>query len=511
MVQDVFLSLNLGESILIDLHELHEHFFLWVSFVDYDCILFTSFIPEKAGGGIQQCVLLIASFTFYYWAQKDLRNCILFAATIIFSYAMGLLMAYLNQHSDKALWTRLVFCIAIIICASPLLLIKLTPWFPSINTVFRKSIVVPLGVSFYTLQIIAYISDCYSGKIKPEKNFFRYSLFISFFPQIIQGPIPRYESLMKQLNKYHKLKIENITRGIQLIIWGFFLKLMIADKVVVIVNKVFDNVEYYAGIYIALAAILYSIQLYTDFYACVSISQGVSKLFDIQLQDNFRRPYFSTSIKDFWRRWHITLSTWFRDYIYIPLGGSRRGAIRTYINIIIVFLISGLWHGSGYNFLIWGLLHGMYQIMGNLTFSFREKCYRKLGIDKESIGYRLLKRAGTFFWVTVAWVFFRAANTETAINMFRQLFMDFNPWLLFGKERFSYGLDVHDWFILICSIIILLFVSACQEKDIKLQDVFARQQVVIRWIIYIIAILAIWIFGTYGYGFNAADFIYGGF
>ena len=466
---------------------------------------------ERVGIRIQISVLLAASFAFYYFNVKNLAGGMVFFVTVIFSYCMGRLMEVLNRNSDRIRLNRFIFYLALIICASPLLLIKITPWFPKYENSFGASVIVPLGVSFYTLQIISYLCDCFSGKTKAEKNIFRYALFVSFFPQIVQGPIPRYEKLSEDLYKHHPFQIDNLTRGIQLIIWGCFLKLMIADKAAVPVNKIFNNAEQYTGAYILIAGVLFSIQLYTDFYSCVTICQGVANLYGIQIEDNFNHPYLALSIQDFWRRWHITLSSWLRDYIYIPLGGSRKGRIRTYVNILIVFLVSGLWHGEGYTFLIWGLMHGLYQIFGKITLPVRNKAYSLLNIRESTEGYRILKRIGTFFWVTIAWIVFRAKNLETALRMFQNLFEDFNPWVIFGKARFSYGLDIHEWFVLVLAILVLIFVSICQERGNKLREIFARQNLIIRWTVYLLAICSIWVFGTYGYGFDAADFIYGGF
>ena len=436
---------------------------------------------------------------------------ILFLSTVLFSYCFGRVLEHLNTNSDMIWFKRITLTLALMICATPLLTIKIIPWFPTLQNSFGSSIIVPLGISFYTLQIVSYLCDCFSGKTKAEKNIFKYTLYVSFFPQIVQGPIPRYAQLSKELNKEHPFHLSNLTRGIQLIIWGCFLKLMIADKVATPVNMIFNNAEQYTGAYVLIAGVLYSIQLYTDFYSCVTLCQGVANLFGIQIEDNFKRPYLALSIQDFWRRWHISLSSWFRDYIYISLGGSRKGRLRTYGNILIVFLISGLWHGEGYTFLIWGLMHGLYQIVGKITTPIRNKAYSLLNINEETEGYRILKRIGTFFWVTIAWIVFRANNLATAIQMFRNLFADFNPWVLFGKARFSYGLDIHEWFLLIFALLVLIFVSIYQEKGLKLREIFARQNLIIRWAVYLLAICSIWVFGTYGFGYNAADFIYGGF
>ena len=457
-------------------------------------------------GVIQWVVLLISSIIFYY-RLCSIKQFILLSGTIFVSYGGGVLLLKLR---DKKQLVKVILAVVIAFVCSPLLFVKFVS-LCEINQKFVHSLIIPIGLSFYTLQIIAYLIDCYKGKCQPEKNILKYMLFVSFFPHIIQGPIPRFSTLGKQLTSPHKYEFKQIISGIQLILWGFFLKLMIADKAAIAANQVFNNYERYVGLYIVIAGFFYSIQLYTDFYACTTICQGVAQLYGIKLADNFRRPYFATSIADFWRRWHISLSSWLRDYIYIPLGGSRKGNYRTYLHLIFVFFVSGLWHGNGLNFIVWGLLHGIYLVVGRLTATGRQKIYAQLGVADDSICYKLIKRTGVFILVMFAWIIFRAENLTVALNMLRSIFYDFNPWVLFGTSRFSFGLDIHETIILFASIVVLLIISSLQEHNIEIRNVFSRQSILVRWIIYLLVIWSIWIFGTYGYGYNAADFIYGRF
>ena len=459
---------------------------------------------------IQQGVLLAASFVFYYLSSKT-GEIIIFLISVLLSYFLGRGLAYAKHHAPSDALSKFIFLVSVGLCAFPLLTVKLCSMFLSNHPFFIKSLIVPLGLSYYTLQIIAYLSDCYTEKIQPETNLLRYALFISYFPHIVQGPIPRYDVLSKALKRDHRFNAQSFIKGCQLILWGYFLKMMIADKVAPAVNMLFNNSGQYVGTYVLVALVLYSIQLYTDFYSCVTICQGVSQLFGIHIGDNFWHPFFATSIKDFWRRWHISLSTWLRDYIYIPLGGNRKGSLIKHLNILIVFLISGFWHGNGIQFLIWGLLHGVYQITASYTISFRDRIYAFFKINKGTSIYNAIKRIGTFLWVSIAWVFFRSPSLSSAIQMLKNLFTSLNLWTIFGEERFTYGLDIHDWIVLLCSIGVLIFVSAVQEKQIAVREVIAKQPLIIRWGLYLLAISVIWVFGTYGFGYNAADFIYGGF
>ena len=283
-------------------------------------------------------ILVMGTVALYYalpikrrWVALVLANAIfilafhrtgwwIFLITILFSYAMS----FLINRFEGAL--KKVFLIAGIVGV-------LVPW----SMAKYWSVVIAIGVSFYSLQLISYLVDIYRDDIEPQKNIFKFFLFISFFPQIIQGPIPRYSQLSHQLIEGHLFDEEKFCRGFYLIIWGFFLKWMIADKAKIIVDTVFNQQPAYSGAYVWVAGILYSIQLYADFRGCTTISRGVSLLFGIELVDNFNHPYLASSVKDFWRRWHMSLSIWLRDYIYIPLGGNRKGNIRKYVNILITF------------------------------------------------------------------------------------------------------------------------------------------------------------------------------
>lgn len=396
----------------------------------------------------------------------------------------------------------------------PLFLAKYPAYLYTAEYFLKKDhtgVVVSVGLSFFTMQIIAYLVDIYRGKVTAQRNPLKYALFVSFFPQILQGPIPRYDQLEPQLITGHKFDEDGFVKGFMLIIWGFFLKLMIADKAGVVVDALFDDYAAYEGSYVLVAGTLYSIQLYADFLACTSFAQGFAELFGIHLGDNFRHPYFSTSIKEFWGRWHISLSSWLRDYVYIPLGGNRKGKIRKYINLCLTFIVSGIWHGTGWKFVFWGMLHAVYQVVGTLTEKLRDRAYCALGLPEGRKARTYLKRAFTCFFVMLAWIVFRSDTLEQGLFMINSLFTTYNPWILFNDKLLGFGLDWRDWMILILSILIMIRISMMQEQGIVIRDRILRQPLFIRWGIYFAAIVAIILFGTYGYGFEAADFIYGNF
>lgn len=250
----------------------------------------------------------------------------------------------------------------------------------------------------------------------------------------------------------------------------------------------------------------YSIQIYTDFSGCVDICRGISEVLGIELVNNFRRPYFSTSIKDFWRRWHISLSSWLRDYVYIPLGGNRKGTLRKYLNILIVFSVSGIWHGVGINFFIWGLLHGLYQMLDGVTLKFREKLMALLGLSHDVFSFRFGQRIWTFGLVSIAWIFFRAPTLNDAWSVIKRLFV-FNPWVLTDGSYLKHGLDAKDLDVLVVSLVVLLVVSMLQEKG-SVRQMIKKQALWFRWCIYLMALFGTLVFGIYGPGYDAGQFIY---
>ena len=295
-------------------------------------VLFYYILPKD----FRWLVLLLGSGYFYYSLIDDMVTLAIFGSCIFFAYGFGNII--FEQYHDRrlhpfikliTLWT------GIFLSSFPLIVSRCVELFE----IEREdiSLIIPIGVSFYTMEMISYLVDIYRGEYLAEKNLFRFALYISFFPLVIQGPISKFDQMHPQLMKGNDFAFDNIICGIQSIMWGFFLKYMIADKTAIVVNTVFDNYAKYTGFYVLLGAVLYSIQLYTDFQSCVSISQGVAQLFGIEVINNFDHPYFSTSIRDFWRRWHISLSYWLRDYVYIPLGGNRNGIGRKYINLAITF------------------------------------------------------------------------------------------------------------------------------------------------------------------------------
>ena len=451
-------------------------------------------------------ILLAGSLGFYYTLSP--KAWWMFALTILITYGMGLGIERIQGKRKK----QLFLIVSLVITVAPLIVSKNGEFVLGIFSRSRDySWIVPIGLSFYTLQMISYLVDVYHGKIEAQRNMGKYALFVSFFPQIVQGPIPRYEQLGHQLYEGHRFDEREFSKGLQLIVWGFFLKLMIADKAGIVVDTIFGNTVAYQGSYVWVAGILYSIQLYADFQACVCLAKGVSQMFGIHLEDNFRHPYMAQSVKEFWGRWHMSLSAWLRDYIYIPLGGNRKGRLRKYVNIMLTFTVSGIWHGAGYKYIFWGWMHGAYQVGGEITTKLQNRIYEFMGMTEGRRVRIWLRRLGTFFWVMAAWIIFRADGLREGIFMLRNMVTVYNPWIFFDDSLFSLGLSMKEWCVLLASVLVLVKVSVLQESSICIRDRILSQTLIARWVLYITAVVVIMVFGTYGYGFEASDFIYGGF
>ena len=455
-------------------------------------------------------VLLAASLGFYLLSVHNPVRLGLFFGSILLSYAGGRLLQ--QARETQSAWRRLLLAVAIVLSAGPLLLTRFGGlWADLRHTSPGFSWAVPMGLSFYSLQMIAYLADVHTGRIPAEKNLLKYTLFISFFPQILQGPIPRYGQLAPQLEEGHAFEEKNLVGGLQLLLWGFFLKWMIADKASVVVSRVFDSFPEFQGSLVMLGGSLYCFQLYADFLACVTLAQGVAAFFGVRLTDNFRRPFFSRSIQEVWRRWHISLGSWLKDCIYIPLGGSRKGKGRKALNLLITFVVSGFWHGAELRYLLWGAIQAVYQVVGALTAPLRERAYRLVRIPAESLTRTLLSVLCTFFLTMTSWMIFRADSVSRGLAMLRSLFTVWNPQALLDGTLLSLGLDAKDWVVLLLSLGVLFAVSLWQEKGGVIRNWVGRQHLLLRWSLYLAAILAVFFFGTYGYGYQAQEFIYGAF
>ena len=373
-------------------------------------------------------------------------------------------------------------------------------------------VLLPVGISFYIFQALGYIIDVYRGRIEPEKNILKYALFVSFFPQLVAGPIERSENLLKQVREVDKIKVwnyERITKGFTLMVWGLFVKMVIADRVVILVNTVFDGFYQHGTVGLAAGAMGFALQIYCDFMGYSTIAVGAAKVMGFELMENFACPYFSRSVNEFWKRWHISLSSWFRDYVYIPLGGNRCSKIRKYCNVMITMGISGLWHGANWTFVAWGLLHGLYQVFSDITMPLRRKL-REIGkVKAESFSFKLGQVVTTFVLVDLAWIFFRANSISDGIQYWKRMFTKWDPWNLLNGEIYTLGLDHLEMNVLIIGMVILFLVDLLRyRKNQTIADFLSDQCIWFRWLVILGLIFGVLIFGIYGIKFESSQFIY---
>lgn len=367
-------------------------------------------------------------------------------------------------------------------------------------------IVLPVGISFFAFQSTGYLIDVYRGSIKAEKNFFKYALFVSFFPQLVAGPIERSSNLMKQLEKTYTFDFDRAKSGIILMIYGFFLKLVIADRAAIFVNTVYNNPEEaVGGMVFIIATFFFAIQIYCDFYGYSIIAKGAARILGIELMSNFECPYFATSIKDFWRRWHISLSSWFKDYVYIPLGGSRCSKVRANINIVIVMILSGIWHGAGWHFVAWGALHAVYQVFDRLTVFIQERLPK------------LLRIIITFCAVNFAWIFFRANSLRQAFYIVKNILNSLIHLSLKQTGLKSNGLDVENVKLLLLCIFVLFVIDFVKYKKlglpIKISSAgkhisVSKVPAILQICAISFSVIFIVIFGIWGSAYNESSFIY---
>lgn len=373
-------------------------------------------------------------------------------------------------------------------------------------------LVMPIGISFWTFQTIAYVADVYMGKTKAEKNLLYYGASVIFFPTMTMGPITPVQGLVPQLSQKYRFDFGNMRSGLLLMGWGYFKKLMVADCLAVFVGTVFGNVHNYSGkvngLMFLVAGVFYAIQLYADFSGYTDIVRGTARIFGVNLPLNFTAPYFARSVADFWRRWHMTLMDWLKNYIYIPLGGNRKGDARKHLNILVVFFVSGIWHGAGFTYIIWGLLNGFYQVAGNFLRPINDQIVKILKINRESTGHRIFQTAFTFLLITIAWIFFRANSIGDALYILPRMFMP-NIWIFTDGSLLQQGLTATEIMIALLSTFVIWVVDYLKvEKKVDIITWLTSQHLLFRWFVYYGLIFIVIIFGHYGGTYNAADFVY---
>ncbi len=481
--------------------------------VFFPIVVFAYFlIPKK----VRYIWLLVASYYFYMgWNAK--YALLLFASTII-TYLSGLLLSAKKiRHVTK--WKKCIVAVSFISNLSILFFFKYFDFMiVNINRILgalhikmltpQFDVLLPVGISFYIFQALSYTMDVYRGEVEAEKNVLKYALFVSFFPQLVAGPIERSKNLLKQVNEEHNFSYERMCQGLMLMTWGYFLKLVIADRIAIFVDHAYSTQTLYDGRYVLLASILFAIQIYCDFAGYSTIAIGAAKVLGFELMENFNCPYFATTVAEFWRRWHISLSTWFRDYLYIPLGGNRKGTIRKYVNTMVVFLVSGLWHGASWTYVVWGGLNGLYQVIGSILAPMKKKIAVRFPKLDRSYGIRAVRMAVTFVLVDFTWIFFRADNFAQVKSVLSRMIHMNQPDLLANGTLFDLGLNKQNFIVLGIALLILLGADIAKYHQIKLHEVILGWNIVLRWSTIMAAITGILVFGIWGSGYQATNFIY---
>lgn len=504
-----------------------------------------SILPKKA----KWCVLLASSLFFYFIATGGHIEYILISSIII--WLVGIIIQKFNdtfaekkklvaKEERKKLKNKyhnyklITLTAGILINAALLLVLKYANFFTStINTLFSASlpelsIIQPLGISFYTLQAISYITDVYRGRYEACKNPLKITLYLSFMLTIVEGPIARYDQLGTQLGEGKNFNFKNLIFGAQLVVWGLFKKVVIADRASDFVNNVFDEAKFNSGIIVVLAILIYTLQLYCDFSGIMDVVVGLGEMMGITLPENFKRPFFAKSINEFWQRWHITLGAFLRDYIFYPISLSKpfmklsknarnkfspyyANLIPTAFALFFVWFANGMWHGAAWKYIVYGLYYYFLMMLGLFAEPLSAKVCKKLKIERKSKGFAFFQTVRTFIIVNFGMLIFRADSLKSVGNAVKAIFTNPNFQTLYVGSKNGLGLDILDYVILIFGTLLILIVSIAQEKGIHIRERISKLPFAVKFIIYMLAILSVVILGAYGEHYGAVDLLYANF
>lgn len=498
-------------------------------------------------------IFLIAAVIVYYVIPLKYRWYVLLCASIMFfvmasGWEMLLLLLIIaadtyigaNVIAKAEQKKRKYIIIAVILVAlSELTILKYTSFFSctinlmgnlfgaDVYPVFR--FVAPLGISYFTLSAIGYVTDVYWEQYEPQRNFLKYLLYILYFPALTSGPIMRYNHMASQLYEGNRFEHKKVLFGIERILWGCFKKLVIADRLNKTVSTIFNDYSTYNGYYIVFATVLFALQLYTDFSGCMDIICGASECFGIYLPENFNAPFFSETVSEFWKRWHITMGSWFQDYLLYPVlkssfmqkirtflkkkfGKKAAKTIPTYIGLIITWICIGIWHGGQYKYLVAsGLLPGFYLIMGQVCEPFLARITKALRINTEAKSWHLFRMVRTFFCLCTSWIFVKAFSFLEGLKTIRAIFENHNPWIFTDGSLLQIDLDGKDYNVLWISVLILCYVEWKKYKGSNIRESLAKQNLLFQWIVLLGLLFYVIIFGIYGPNYYPVDFIYQNF
>ena len=438
--------------------------------------------------------LLLASYYFYAFWQPSYLLLIIFSTLV--DYLVGLALG--NTCATKVYRRRLLLACSLVANLGLLFIFKyanlLGQAVTDLSTALGISVefgaldlLLPVGISFYTFQSMAYTFDVYRGRNPAQRHFGIFATYVAFFPQLVAGPIERATNMLPQFQLTFGFDYDRVVSGLRLILWGVFKKVVIADRLAIYVNAVYGDVESYTGLRLIVATVFFAFQIYCDFSAYSDIAIGTARILGFRLMENFRRPYLAISLRDFWRRWHISLSTWFRDYVYIGLGGNRQGASRQVINLLIVFALSGLWHGANWTFLLWGLFHGVIVALETVFKS------RKMTLLPDNIIGQAFSILFTFMLVNFGWILFRAQNLAEIQHIYANL-LDFSQGFAGLTEPFQQGLL--PWrmeFALAIGLIALLVIIDVADERLGMPALFTRLPLFLRWLVYYVLLICIYV------------------
>lgn len=507
-------------------------------------------LPQK----LRRWVLLLSSYVFFFAVSGKLLCYLLFSTLSVHHIGLwladvqnecGIALKNCEKEEKKALKAlyqkkqRKIMTFAVILHIGLLVLLKYTPFIgTNINSLFNlvglsfkipvPTFLIPIGISFYSLQAVAYLFDVYRKKIPADKSLLRLALFMSFFPQIMEGPICRYSDTAETLYEAPKMHYGNFVLGSQRILFGLMKKLVIADRLNLLIQNVYSQPENYDGFVMALGAVGYTFQLYADFSGTMDLVIGAAQMFGINLPENFKRPFFSATISEFWKRWHITLGTWFKDYIFFPvsmskpmkkltsnarkkLGNHYGPLLAGAVSLFCVWFCNGLWHGAGWNYIFFGMYHFALILCGNIIEPTAVNIAKKLHIDRSAFPYRCVQITRTFILVCFGELFFRAESLSNGLKMFGKIFTDFTFATLKNGSLFEFGMDKQDYIIIIVSAVLLFIIGVLQEKGMNIRESVAKKNIAVQFAVYYALILFIIIFGAYGAGYVPLDPIYAGF
>jgi len=519
-------------------------------FIAFLLILFPLYylIPMR----FQWVLLLIADAVFY--ACAGWKGLAFMAATVTVSWAATNLMgksfseqkSFLRSDEGKALEKserkayrtgmerkrKTILVIALVLDLGILAALKYTNFLiNNINSLFSSGIagvdwVLPLGISFYTFQTVSYVIDVHRERVEAEKSIFKVALFTSFFPLLIQGPISRFGDLKDSLFGEHKAELKTISFGVQRIIWGYFKKLVIADRLLVGVTTICSDLGSYSGAYVLIGALLYAAELYADFTGGIDITIGIAQVLGIEVRENFIRPYFSKNIAEYWRRWHISMGTWFKDYIFYPLSVNKRllrlskkirakhdglgKKLPVYVSTVITWFLTGLWHGAAWNFVVWGLLNAFFILLAEeikpLTKSFREKNEKLC----QSFGYGVFEMLRTFLLMCSLRILDCYRDVSLSFKAFGSIFTGKGWASAFSGGLMNIGLSPADYAVAAIGVLLMLTVSTVQEKRGSVRELLWEKPV-LMYAVFTLLIIAVLVFGAYGVGYDASQFIYNQF